>query len=215
MEDNLILLTFEGRTNCIADISAWRYDYGQVAVFTDLELDDVFEVHISNYKRKGLAQVLIGTNNRVEIPYAYFEDGNPVYGWVFVHPTLDSGETAYSFVIPVKDRPAPDPSPIIPEPNKSAISAAVNLLYNTLNQTAQDVTDSGKNAAKAAQSALDAAGSADEAELSADRAEQYAAKAGYLFFHIEDGDLMMERTPNTQVNFRLDDGDLILEEEVI
>lgn len=58
-----------------------------------------------------------------------------------------------------------------------------------------------------------AQGYANSAEDSADRAEQAAAISGYLFFWIDtNGDLIMDKTPNTQVDFYLDDGDLYLEE---
>lgn len=46
----------------------------------------------------------------------------------------------------------------------------------------------------------------------AGRAEQASANAGYMFFYInEDGDLIYQRTPNTQVDFYLQDGDLYVE----
>lgn len=61
-------------------------------------------------------------------------------------------------------------------------------------------------------SAIHAEESAASALESADRAEQAAANAGYMFFHIdENGDLIYERTSNTQVNFYLSDGDLFVE----
>ena len=53
---------------------------------------------------------------------------------------------------------------------------------------------------------------ADRAEQEADKAEQAAANAGYMFFHIdEDGHLIYERTPNTQVDFYLNNGHLFVE----
>ena len=53
---------------------------------------------------------------------------------------------------------------------------------------------------------------AQSASEDADRAEQAAAQSGYMFFYIENGDLMYQRTENVdQVDFCLDDGDLYLE----
>lgn len=53
---------------------------------------------------------------------------------------------------------------------------------------------------------------AQSASEDADRAEQAAAQSGYMFFYIENGDLMYQRTENVdQVDFYLDDGDLYLE----
>lgn len=66
-----------------------------------------------------------------------------------------------------------------------------------------------ESAESAEQSATTAVASAQSAEQSADRAEQAAANAGYMFFYIdENGDLIYQRTTNTQVDFYLADGDL-------
>lgn len=54
-----------------------------------------------------------------------------------------------------------------------------------------------------------AAASEQAAEEAAEAAGQAAANAGYMFFYIdENGDLIYQRTPNTQVDFYLQDGDL-------
>ena len=64
----------------------------------------------------------------------------------------------------------------------------------------------------AMQSARSAEESARNAARDADRAEQAAADAGYMFFYIDgNGDLIYQRTSNTQVDFYLDDGDLYVE----
>lgn len=64
-------------------------------------------------------------------------------------------------------------------------------------------------AVNASESEVNAGQSAAEAAESADRAEQAAATAGYMYFYIdENGDLIYQRTPNTQADFYLEDGDL-------
>lgn len=63
-------------------------------------------------------------------------------------------------------------------------------------------------ASEAADSAEAAQASETAAAISADHAEQAAARGGYLFFEIIDGDLIMNRTTNTEVDFELIDGDL-------
>lgn len=74
---------------------------------------------------------------------------------------------------------------------------------------------SAESESNAAESESRAEQSAVDANQSAERAEQAAASSGYLFFHIdENGDLILERTRNTQVDFSLVDGDLILQEAV-
>lgn len=65
------------------------------------------------------------------------------------------------------------------------------------------------DADRAEEASNDAKGYAESAEESAEKAEQASANAGYMFFHIdEDGHLIYERTPNTEVDFYLDNGHL-------
>ena len=100
---------------------------------------------------------------------------------------------------------------------------AFNLPYNALvdgdnteaitpSQFEQFVATVKADADRAEAGASEAEGFADEAEEWADRAEQASANAGYMFFHIdENGHLIYERTPNTQVDFYLLNGDLYVE----
>lgn len=81
-------------------------------------------------------------------------------------------------------------------------------------ETAQNKAEDAQEAAETAQGKAEKArdraiSKAEDAADSADRAEQAAANAGYMFFFIdENGDLIYQRTPNTQVDFELVDGDL-------
>ena len=60
-----------------------------------------------------------------------------------------------------------------------------------------------------------AEGYMQRAETAAENAEQSAATAGYMFFYIdENGDLIYQRTPSTQVDFYLHDGDLYVRSAV-
>ena len=71
--------------------------------------------------------------------------------------------------------------------------------------------NAGLSAAEAKQYDDNAEASAQSASDSADRAEQGAAGAGWMFFEIVDGNLIMERTRNVTVDFYLENGDLIME----
>ena len=52
---------------------------------------------------------------------------------------------------------------------------------------------------------------AEDAEIYCNRAEQAAGQSGYMYFYInEDGDLMLDRTENVDVDFMLIDGDLVI-----
>ncbi len=81
-------------------------------------------------------------------------------------------------------------------------------------ETAQGKAEDAQEAAETAQGKAEGArdwafSAAEDAADSAERAEQAAANAGYMFFFIdENGDLIYQRTPNTQVDFELVDGDL-------
>lgn len=62
------------------------------------------------------------------------------------------------------------------------------------------------------ESASQARQSAESAAFDADRAEQASANAGYMYFYIDgNGDLIYQRTSNTQVDFYLQNGDLYVE----
>ena len=81
-------------------------------------------------------------------------------------------------------------------------------------KASEDAAELSEIAAKAsedaaAESERKAKISEDNAEISAERAEQAARDAGYMFFYIdENGDLIYQRTSNTQVDFYLSEGDL-------
>ncbi len=157
MSDNLISLYFKGKSSCIGP-TMWQYDYGQVLVFEDLELDEYFEVHFANTRDKGLASVHMGVDKHCEIPSGYFMSGLPIYGWVYAHPTDKSGETVYSFAIPIKTRPKPDED--IPEDEQSTIERAIEALNTAVEdaQTAQNAAEeSATEAAASAQESADAA----------------------------------------------------------
>ena len=95
----------------------------------------------------------------------------------------------------------------------------------TAAETAQGKAEDAQEAAETAQgkaedaqdnaedSAEEAAASAASAAADAERAEEALAREGYLFFSIVDGDLIMTRTENTQVDFYLSDGDLYITDE--
>ena len=82
----------------------------------------------------------------------------------------------------------------------------------TPSQFEQFVANVKADADRAEDARDEAEGFRNEAEEWADKAEQASTNAGYMFFYInEDGDLIYQRTPNTQVDFYLQDGDLYVE----
>jgi len=83
----------------------------------------------------------------------------------------------------------------------SALESATNAgISETLASEAAESAEQFETSAQAA---------AESAYQDAERAEQAAANAGYMFFYIdENGDLIYQRTSNTQVDFYLSEGDL-------
>lgn len=97
--------------------------------------------------------------------------------------------------------------------SQSAISAAASATAaeTSANEAETSATRAGDFSTSASLSAVHARDSAASALQSAERAEQAASTAGYMFFYIDsNGDLIYQRTSNTQVDFYLSDGDLIV-----
>lgn len=202
MRGDKIIANFSGGKS-INTTEAWQWDYGLELVINGLDLPVAFETHYSNQPTSGETTTQIGQNNTVIIPDIYLTTGDFIYAFIYLHDGEDDGETEYRIIIPVRKRPEPtnyEPTPV----QQDAITQAIAALNSAVEQTGQDVESAAASADSAAQSAA-------EAETSADRAEQAAATSGWIFFDIVDGDLIMQRTSNTNVDFSLVDGDLIME----
>lgn len=98
------------------------------------------------------------------------------------------------------------------ESARDAAQAAQTAASQSETNAAASASSASQSAASAQASESSARTSATSAARDADRAEQAAGQSGYMAFWIDsNGDLIYERTPNVQVDFRLVDGDLILE----
>ena len=176
MANNVIQLAFGGETSVTSEELVYKYDYGQMIQFTDIELPEYFEVHFANSKT-GRATTQIGYNNIVEIPNTYLSKGS-VFGWVFLHDTESDGETEYEFKIPVKNR-AVVRDAVTPE-QESVITRAIAALNATQAevQILHDETDEYKDAAEeASTSAITAQGLAEDAQTAAETAQSLAEAA--------------------------------------
>lgn len=103
-----------GKTSSVAR-SLWQWDYGIVLRFDGISLPEAYEVHFSNSATGGDAVSQTGTSDGVVVPNIMFESGKPVYAFVYLHDDLDDGETAYTAVIPVHERPKPNYDEVTPE----------------------------------------------------------------------------------------------------
>ena len=240
-------IRFEGKHLVYAPIK-YKYNYGQVLKFVDLDLPTAYEVDVSS-SPNGSSVTMIGNSDGVLIPSQFFAN-QMIYVYLFLHDEETDGQTVYEIRIPVTERPTrtneePDPE------QESTIGQLITELNNAVDATAQSAQNaaisernaatSERNAAasetnaatsernagqsaeaaagseavaiekarQAAQSASDALGYKNAAETAANNAEQASANAGYMFFYIDEhGDLIYQRTPNTEVDFYLSNGDL-------
>lgn len=102
MRGKALHAVFDGKTICETD-SLYQYDYGQILVFDDIVLPDLYEVLFSNGIVKE-AKTVIGTQDGVVIPDEYVIPGCNIMAWIFLHDDENSGETEYIVRIPVKPR---------------------------------------------------------------------------------------------------------------
>lgn len=104
-----------------------QWDYGQVLKFEDLPLPASYTVHFANQPMSGTAKTQVGDAYGVDIPDEYLTTGLPVYAWVYLHTGADDGETVYSVMIPVTQRPQPTEEPPTPQ-QQGAIDTAIAAL---------------------------------------------------------------------------------------
>lgn len=136
---NIITAKFCSGSNQTWTDEAWQYDYGQVLRLEGLELPDAYEVHFSNAPINGNAKPQIGNADGVEIPDEYFESGEPIYAWLFLHQGEDDGETEKMVTIPIKKRSKEvneQPTPV----EQSAITQAIAAL-NIAVEKAEDAIE--------------------------------------------------------------------------
>lgn len=104
----------------------------------------------------------------------------------------------------------------VSEANAAESERNAENYMNAAGQSAVDAEASAGRAETAEQNAATSASNAAESERGAqyweDMAEQVAAQSGYMWFYIENGQLFMDRTPNTQVDFYIENGQLFVTE---
>lgn len=95
------------------------------------------------------------------------------------------------------------------EAARDRAETAANSAEASASAAATSETNAAQSEATASAAATSASASASSAYADAERAEQASANAGYMFFYIDEhGDLIYQRTPNTEVDFYLSNGDL-------
>lgn len=136
---NIITAKFcSGATQAWAS-EAWQYDYGQVLQFDGIDLPEAYQVHFSNKPMTGETITQIGTADGVSVPDQFFQSGETVYAWVYLHEGEDDGETVYMVTIPVKKRPQPSDEVPTPE-EQSAIDQAIAALNIAVEKADEAIT---------------------------------------------------------------------------
>lgn len=136
---NIITAKFcSGATQAWAS-DAWQYDYGQVLKFDGVDLPEAYQVHFSNEPMTGETITQIGNSDGVSVPDQFFQSGETIYAWVYLHDGEDDGETVYMVTIPVKKRP--QPSDEVPTPvEQSAIDQAIAALNIAVEKADEAIT---------------------------------------------------------------------------
>ena len=138
--DNVLTVNLNVGNVIVSENSLWQYDYGQIIVFEGVSLPETFEVHFGNEQDVGSAKQALGSDNRVTVPDMYLTSGKNLYAWIFLHTSTDDGETEYRITIPVRKRPAPDPSEPTPV-QQDIITEAIAALNNAVTRTEESAED--------------------------------------------------------------------------
>lgn len=201
MDNNIIRAVFDS-TDKTRTEAAYQWDYGQILKVEGLDLPEAYEVHFSNEELTGEAATAIGNADGVSIPDAYFQSGQNIYAWIYLHTGEDDGETEYKILIPILKRAKPtdyEPDPV----QQDAITQAIAALNSAVAKTDEDSA----SAEEAAKSAADSESNAEawavgqrggydvspgdptyqnNSKHYAEVAAQNADASGYAWFDIDD-----------------------------
>ena len=167
---NVLHVRFNGRRTAKVVENGWQYDYGQILKFDDLDLPNSYQVHFSNDKTLGNAKQMVGNENGVLIPDEYFQTGDTIYAFVYLHTGDSDGETEYMTTIYVNKRPEPidiEPTPV----EQSTIDSLINEMNRNVEQSAESAENAQESAESASASAQASAQSASESAESARQAK--------------------------------------------
>ena len=116
----------------------YQYNYGMVLKITGIQLPDAYEVDFAN-DISGQSITQIGNADGVTIPSQFFQPGQAIYAWLRVHPTVDSGITTTTIVIPISPRATITDEEPTPE-EQSAIDEAIAALNDAVDR-AEDAVE--------------------------------------------------------------------------
>lgn len=103
---NVVKAVYAGGRNFFTK-GVLQYNYGMILRLDGVELPSTFEVDFSNSDIPARKSIPVtGANGEVRIPDELLMTGLPVYAYIYLHPTDESGMTVYRVTIPVISRPA-------------------------------------------------------------------------------------------------------------
>ena len=157
--------------------TAYFYNNGIIFKPTDIDLPASYQVHWADSPQASSTLETIGTAEGAPIPDDLWGRSRVIYGWIYLHPTEDSGVTGYEVRI-YKNVRAGLPDGTEPTPaEQSTIDQLISALNSAVEQTGED----------------------------ADRAEQAANTAGWVDFYVdEDGYLHYVKADSTGLDFYVD-----------
>ena len=143
----------------------------------DIDLPASYQVHWADSPQASSTLETIGTAEGAPIPDDLWNRSRVIYGWIYLHPTEDSGIT-YKEVRIYKNVRAGKPDGTEPTPaEQSTIDQLIGALNSAVEQTSEDV-ESASQSAQSAESAKTAAESArDNAQTYANNAQTSATQA--------------------------------------
>ena len=181
----VIEVSFRGSSVALVRIdTAYFYNNGILFKPTDIDLPASYQVHWADSPQASSTLETIGTAEGAPIPDDLWNRSRVIYGWIYLHPTEDSGIT-YKEVRIYKNVRAGLPDGTEPTPaEQSTIDQLIGALNSAVEQTGEDAesasqsAQSAESAKTAAESAMDTAGEyANDAQNSAESASESARVA--------------------------------------
>ena len=174
----VIEVSFRGSSVALVRIdTAYFYNNGIVFKPTDIDLPASYQVHWADSPQAATTLETIGTAEGAPIPDDLWNRSRVIYGWIYLHPTEDSGVTGYEVRI-YKNVRAGLPDGTEPTPaEQSTIDQLIGALNSAVEQTAEDVESASQSAQSAETAKDDAEGYASNAQLSAIQASNSASSA--------------------------------------
>lgn len=206
-------------TRVILDVSDITEQYGSEGEFTLL-----VKSKVKNYVYPVVIEVDMESNEVVWIPTAEDTSNGKAIGLELVYTVED--QVVYNKIYSVVFGESFADKEVGNAPEAAWMSQTLREARNAVNaaQNASASASEAESANREAQRTIetvrgyasDAKASEESAKASAEEAEGYThligqatMNAGYMYFYIDDhGDLIYQRTSNTEVDFYLSDGDL-------